>query len=91
MGLKVLFACYGDTIFLSNETNRFSSAIKDVFPMNEAERQVVELLLKHGCFSEFISASDKNVAEARIKEILAGNTLDGDVFLSNLKSMLGGN
>jgi hypothetical protein len=90
-GLKALFSRYGKSIFESSEKNRFSSAVRDIFPKNEAEQQIVELLLANDCFSKFINISSKNDTETKIKEILSGNNLDGDVFLSNLKSMLGGN
>lgn len=90
-GLKALFSRYGKSIFESSEKNRFSSAVKDIFPKNEAEQQIVELLIKNDCFAKYISESNKNDAETKIKDILSGNSLDGDVFLSNLKSMLGGN
>ncbi len=90
-GLKALFARYGESLFALSEKNRFSSAVKDIFPKNEAERQIVELLLANDCFAKYITSSDKNAAKTKIKEILSGNNLDGDVFLSNLNSMMGGN
>lgn len=90
-GIKALYLHYGDSILTESEKNRFSSAVKDIFPKNEAERQIVELLLSNNCFSKYIDSSEKQDAIKKIKEILSGNNLDSDIFLSNLESMLGEN
>ena len=90
-GLNALYSRYGESILSKTEQNRFTSAVKDIFPKHEAERQIVELLIANECFSKYIISSEKQDAMTKIKVILSGNSLDGDVFLSNLEKMLGGN
>lgn len=90
-GLKDLFSRYGKSIFEASEKNRFLSAVKDIFPKNEAERQIIELLVNNDCFSKFILSSQKDNAEKTIRKIIVENGLNEDDFINNLHSMLGEN
>lgn len=90
-GLNNLFSIYGKSIFEASEQNRLLSAIKDVFPKNEAERQIIELLVNNACFSHFLLSSQKNITEKTIRKIIAENGLNEDDFINNLHLMLGEN
>lgn len=87
-GLKSLFSRYGESIFEEKAKSRLLSAIKDIFPKNEAEKQIVEMLINENCFSGFIDSASKSKAESNIKKILSANSLDENKFISNLDAII---
>ena len=86
--LKALLDRYGYLIFKIEEKNRLLSAIRDLFPKNEAEKQIVETLIFENCFADFIGSSTKPKAESNIKKVLSANSLDSDEFITGLDAIL---
>ena len=86
--LKALLDRYGNLIFKIEEKNRLLSAIRDLFPKNEAEKQIVETLIFENCFADFIGSSTKPKAESNIKKVLSANSLDSDEFITGLDAIL---
>lgn len=87
-GLKSVFSRYGKSIFEEKAKRRLLSAIKDIFPKNEAEKQIVEMLINENCFSDYIDSASNSKAKTNIKAILSANTLDDNKFISNLENII---
>lgn len=88
-GLKSLHDRYGNSFFAREEQPRLLSAIKDIFPKNEAEQEIIVLLATNDCFANLLNSATRESAEAKIREILTANNLPHiDDFVTDLESML---
>ena len=86
-GLKTLANKYDKTFFTFDNETRLLNAIKDILPKNEAEQQLIKIIVENHFISELqLLRAD---AESNILDVLADNNLsDKDRFLSELKEII---